>query len=97
VHEELGLAGEIVLPRSVGLEVIASQVREHPEVEAPLLGKASGERVARDLDRGVPAAALRGKLERFEKASFRTLHLERLVVERIAERRLDEDRMTLGT
>ena len=54
IYEQSPLGRKVLFHITVVIEVIARQIREHTEIEAPLFRIAGQERFARDLDRLVP-------------------------------------------
>src|SRR6185437_7211825 len=86
-HEELRLAGEVMLGGAVRVEVIVREVREDPDLARPCAREAAGERLARELDRGVSPAAIEAPAHPAEKAVVALLDANALFVEEKSDRR----------
>jgi hypothetical protein len=90
MHEQLRLAGQVVLPRPVRLPVVRRQVREHADVVAPALRVAPRQRLARDLDDRVPTPELVALLGPRQEAAPAARQPDLDPIHAVAERRRPE-------
>lgn len=88
VHEQLRLARQVVLPGTVLCDVIARQIREHRQIEAPFTRIAAAQCATRDLDHCVATAALGRAAHGISKPAFVAFDGQSGAIQKVTERRL---------